>query len=97
MKNVSVIYLKLLVFGGEVFYIFEQACFRNEWNIRTRIKGTWYTQQIFYHIIAKRDTFCDSLFTFLYRNAVKPRYTDTRYNKNRYNDYLTGTKYSLIR
>ena len=30
MKNIGVFYLKSLgSFGGKIFYIFEQACFRN--------------------------------------------------------------------
>ena len=30
MKNIIVFYLELFsFFGGEIFYIFEQACFRN--------------------------------------------------------------------
>ena len=29
MKYIRVFYLKFSVFGGEIFYIFEQACFRN--------------------------------------------------------------------
>ena len=31
MKNIRVFYLKIFsFFGGEIFHIFEQACFRNE-------------------------------------------------------------------
>ena len=29
MKNIRVFYLNISVFVGEVFYIFESACFRN--------------------------------------------------------------------
>ena len=36
MKNIRVSYLEILVFGGEIFYIFEQACFRNECRSRSR-------------------------------------------------------------
>ena len=28
-KNIRVFYLKFSVFGDEIFYIFEKACFRN--------------------------------------------------------------------
>ena len=30
MKNIRIFIWKLLVFGGEIFNIFEQACFRND-------------------------------------------------------------------
>ena len=29
MKNIRVFVWKISVFGGEIFYVFEQACFRN--------------------------------------------------------------------
>ena len=35
MKNIRVFYLKIFsVFGGEIFYIFEKACFRNGGSIK---------------------------------------------------------------
>ena len=34
MKNIRVFYLKISVFGGEIVYIFESACFRNDRCIR---------------------------------------------------------------
>ena len=32
MKNIRFFYLKIFVFDGEIFNIFEKVCFRNEFN-----------------------------------------------------------------
>ena len=29
MKNIRMFYLKIFIFGGKIFSVFEEACFRN--------------------------------------------------------------------
>ena len=41
MKNVRAFHLKFLVFGGEIFSIFEYACFRNGHEKR-HLLDTWF-------------------------------------------------------
>ena len=53
MKNIRSFYLKIFIFGGEIFSIFEKACFRNN-ILHIAIR---YISHVHFAVVCERDIY----------------------------------------